>query len=174
MRARPRLFAGRHFPTEIGPVQAVGGGAGRVGGAQAFGAGLRQQVTVVGQNLCRARQHHGRAANHGPLRRQRPVRVRRQQPDHLPALALYLPLPFTLGTYPLTAGTGGAASGQAEATYWVTSAAPYNAASGSVTLTALDKTSGTGTFAFTARCAGALCPGGSTRTVANGVFRVRR
>lgn len=89
-------------------------------------------------------------------------------------LTLHLPLPLALGTYPLTVGTGGAASGRAGATYWATTAAAYDAVSGSVTLTALDPTSATGTFALTARCAGAACPAGSTRTIANGVFRVRR
>ena len=65
VRASPRRYAGHHFPTETSPVQAVGGGAERVGGAQAFGAGLRQQVAVVGQ-----RHQHEVAAQHIlPLKR---------------------------------------------------------------------------------------------------------
>lgn len=87
---------------------------------------------------------------------------------------IHLPLPLAAGTYPLTVGTAQAASGQAGATYWASRGGYFNSVSGSVVVTALDKTSAAGTFSLTVRCASQACPAGSTRVLANGTFRIRR
>jgi hypothetical protein len=93
-------------------------------------------------------------------------------------LQLYLPLPLSLGTYPLVVGVGQAAPGQAGASYYsppdAGRLAIFDAQTGTLTLTVMDNKSFSGTFAFTARCATSGCPAGSTRTIANGVFQLRR
>jgi len=92
-------------------------------------------------------------------------------------VGLYLTQPFTVGTFAITNSSGNPTSTTAVCQF--ATQTPYGlrpvywATGGTVTVT--DVTNGTvsGTFSFTAACATGSCVLGSTRTITNGVFRMR-
>ena len=93
---------------------------------------------------------------------------------------LYLTQPFTVGTFAvMNSSSGNSNPTSTTAVCQFATQTPYGlypvyrATSGTVTVT--DVTNGTvsGTFSFTAVCAASTCVGGSTRTITNGVFRLR-
>jgi hypothetical protein len=91
-------------------------------------------------------------------------------------LQIYLPLPLALGTYPIAPGSG--SSGTATASYTLNqgsgSSPFFRAESGSISVTAIDNQTFSGTFSFTAPCASSTCLSGSRKVVTDGKFHISR